>query len=83
MVQVGVEVDMSADRVNGLTAVRLQVKGILDTEGTSLMHTLNLFNLNVYLINKAKNESTCITVIIKSKKVVFYTSKSLFDRKIK
>ena len=47
------------------------------------MHTLNLFNLNVYLINKAKNESTCITVIIKSKKVVFYTSKSLFDRKIK
>ena len=83
MVQVGVEVDMSADRVNGLTAVRLQVKGILDTEGTSLTHTLNVFNLNVYLINKAKYESTCITVIIKSKKVVFYTSKSLFDRKIK
>ena len=55
----------------------------LDTKGTSLMHTLNLFNLNVYLINKAKNKSTCITVIIKSKKVVLYTSKSLFDRKIK
>ena len=47
------------------------------------MYTLNLFSLNVYLKNKAKNKSTCITVIIKSKKVVLYTSKSLFDRKIK
>lgn len=55
----------------------------LDTKGTSLMYTLNLFNLNVYFINKAKNKSTCITVIIKSNKVVLYTSKSLFDRKIK
>ena len=56
---------------------------ILDTKGTSLMYTLNLFNLNVYFINKAKNKSTCITVIIKRKKLVLYTSKSLFDRKIK
>ena len=47
------------------------------------MHTLNLFDLNVYLINNAKNKSTRITVIIKSKKVVLYTSKSLFDRKSK
>ena len=55
----------------------------LDTKGTSLMYTLNLFNLNVYFINKAKNKSTCITVIIASNQVVLYTSKSLFDRKIK